>query len=92
MQFEWDDEKNRLNIRKHGIAFEDAIDIFKHPLLCRIDDRFNYEEERWIAIGRIHHLIGVVIHTEQVGNVIRIISARKATKKEAQYYEENIGY
>ncbi len=92
MQFEWDEEKNQANIRKHGIAFDDAVDIFNHPLLCRIDDRINYDEERWVAIGCIHHLTGVVVYTERVGDIVRIISARKAPKKETQYYEENIRY
>ncbi|UYM16001.1 BrnT family toxin [Endozoicomonas euniceicola] len=48
--------------------------------------------ERWVAIGRIQHLTGVVVYTEKVGDIIRIISARKATKREIQRYEENIIY
>ena len=69
-------------------GFEDAVDIFNHPMLSRAD----YGEERWVAIGRIHHLIGVVVYTERVDDVLRIISARKATGKEVQHYEENIRY
>jgi len=92
MRFEWDDAKNQINIRKHGIDFRDAVDIFNHPLLCWEDDRCDYGEERWIAIGRIQHLTGVVIYTEKVGDVLRIISARKATKREVNHYEKNIIY
>ncbi|WP_062263024.1 BrnT family toxin [Endozoicomonas arenosclerae] len=92
MQFEWDDAKNLANIRKHGIAFEDAIDIFNHPMLCRIDDRVDYGEERWTAIGQIHYLVGVVVYAERVDDTLRIISARKATKREVSRYEENIRY
>lgn len=90
MQFEWDEKKNQANIRKHGIAFEDAVDIFNHPQLCQVDDRTSYDEERWITIGRIHHLTGVVVYTERVGDIVRIISARKATKREIKRYEESI--
>ncbi|MET4695009.1 BrnT family toxin [Endozoicomonas lisbonensis] len=92
MHFEWDEAKNRANIRKHGIDFQDAVDIFNHPLLCKVDDRADYGEERWVAIGRIQYLTGVVVYTEKVGDIIRIISARKATKREIQRYEENISY
>ena len=90
MRFEWDEAKNATNIGKHGIDFADAIDIFNHPLLSLIDDRENYNEERWIAIGWMKSLVGVVVYTEQQGDVIRIISARKATKREVQHYEQAI--
>ncbi|WP_373692211.1 BrnT family toxin [Endozoicomonas sp. SESOKO1] len=49
MQCEWDEDKNQANIHKHGIAFEDAVDIFNHPMLSRVDDRADYGEERWVA-------------------------------------------
>lgn len=88
MQFEWDENKNRLNIQKHGIDFNDAIEIFKHPLLSLEDNREYYAEERWLGIGWIKNMMGVVIYTERTGDVIRIISARKATKKEVHYYEQ----
>ena len=90
VRFEWDEAKNAANISKHGIDFADAIDIFNHPLLSLIDDRENYNEERWIAIGWMKSLVAVVVYTEQQGDVIRIISARKATKREVQHYEQAI--
>lgn len=90
MPFEWDKAKNALNIRKHGIDFADAKDVFNHPMLALLDDREDYGESRWIAIGYIHTLVGVVIYTERVGDVIRIISARKATKNEEYRYEQAI--
>ena len=65
-------------------------DIFQHPMLALRDDRDNYGEERWISIGWIKVLIGVVVYTERRGDVIRIISARKATKQEAKHYVESI--
>ena len=90
MRFEWDEIKNALNIRKHGIDFSDVADIFNHPMLTMLDDRDNYGEPRWIALGRIHALIGVVVYTERGGDVIRIISARKATKHEVRRYERSL--
>lgn len=90
MRFEWDEAKNRSNIEKHGIDFADAVDIFNHPLLTAWDDREGYGEDRWIAIGWIHALIGVVVYTERHGDVIRIISARKATRQERKRYEQNL--
>ena len=65
-------------------------DIFQHPMLALRDDRDNYGEERWISIGWIKVLIGVDVYTERRGDVIRIISARKATKQEAKHYVESI--
>lgn len=90
MNFEWDESKNQANIRKHGIDFNDVPDIFQHPMLALRDERADYGEERWVGVGWIKMLIGVVVYTERRGDVIRIISARKATKREAKYYVENI--
>ncbi|MGH8352198.1 MAG: BrnT family toxin [Pseudomonas sp.] len=91
MRFEWDEAKNRINIQKHGIDFNDAVDIFNHPLLALPDEREGYDEERWIALGWIRTLLGVVVYTERRGDVIRIISARKATRGEVRHYEQRIG-
>jgi uncharacterized DUF497 family protein len=90
MQFEWDETKNRINIQKHGIDFNDAVDMFKHPLLSRLDNTENYGEERWIGVGWIKNIIALVVYTERKNDVIRIISARKATKQEGRYYEQRI--
>ncbi len=90
MGFEWDEAKNETNIRKHGIDFADAIDMFNHPMLSLEDTREEYGEERWIGLGYLAPLIGVVVYTEGVGDVIRIISARKATKREVSRYEQAI--
>lgn len=90
MRFEWDEAKNRANIRKHGIDFNDIPEAFQLPMLILCDDRTGYGEERWIAIGWIRALIGVVVYTERLGDVIRIISARKSTQHEAKLYVESI--
>lgn len=90
MRFEWDEAKNEINICKHGIDFVDVEDMFNHPMLTLLDNREDYGEERWIAIGWILAVVGVVIYTERKGDVTRIISARKATKHEVRRYEKSI--
>ena len=90
MRFEWDDFKNEINIRKHGIDFTDVQSMFSHPMLALFDNTRGYAEERWIGIGWLHVMIGVVVYTERDEEVIRIISARKATKYEVRRYEQHI--
>ena len=84
--FEWNENKNQQNIRKHGISFEEASEIFYGIVFTTIDERYDYGEIREISIGAIQGVIIItVIHTERNGN-IRIISARKATLKERRIY------
>jgi uncharacterized DUF497 family protein len=91
VHFEWDEKKNQTNIRKHGIDFQDAVDVFNHPVLTWPDTREAYGEERWIALGWMKELVGVVVYVERYADVIRIISARKAARHEARRYEQEIG-
>ena len=91
MRFEWDDKKNRQNIKKHGVSFEDAKEIFDDPLhLSILDKRFSYFEERWITIGQTAKLRIVVVANlffdENGEEVIRIINAREATLHERKQY------
>lgn len=90
MRFEWGKDKNEVNIRKHGIDFADVKDMFNHPMLTLLDSRAEYGEDRWIGIGWIQQLIGVVVYMERHEDTIRIISARKATKHEVRRYEQSI--
>ena len=90
MRFEWDEVKNARNIQKHGIDFGDAAEVFEHPHLTAVDERFDYGEERWIAIGLMRQFVGVVVYVERHENTIRIISARKATRREVRMYEQTI--
>lgn len=92
MNFKWDEAKNLANIQKHGIDFADVVDLFNQPMLTLEDRNTDYDEERWIGIGRLKQLVGVVVYTERIGNTIRIISARKATKYEVRHYEQAIKY
>lgn len=86
MQFEWDENKNAQNLKKHGISFEEAQEIFDGIVFNAIDERFDYGEIREISIGAIQGVVIVTVaHTERNG-VIRIISARKATRQEKKTY------
>ena len=87
--FEWDTQKARTNLRKHGVAFEEAATVFGDPLSITISDPLHPEpEERFVIIGSSHRgRTLVVVHTER-GDRIRIISARRATSGEKRKYEE----
>lgn len=88
MEFEWDENKRQSNLRKHGIDFQEACEIFTNPLLRRIDDRFDYGEDRWAALGMTHKCLVLVVYTELDEKTIKIISIRKATKNERKTYEK----
>ena len=82
--FEWNPAKNATNRRKHGISFEEAIEIFDGPVLSRADDIYGEARER--SYGLIKDVVVVcVVHTAR-GAARRIISARKATKKEREEF------
>jgi uncharacterized protein len=82
MQFEWDEAKNLENIRRHEIDFADVSEMFDSPMLIEPDVRFDYSEDRWFGIGFLGNGIAVIIWTERQGDVIRIISARRANRHE----------
>lgn len=90
MKYEWDARKNENNFIKHGIRFEEAVEIFRGIVFTAIDDRKDYGEIRRISIGEIYNIIIVlVVHTERNGKT-RIITARRANKREAGKYHEYI--
>lgn len=88
--FEWDQEKAKQNIKKHDISFDEASSVFGDVLSLTIYDPVHSEkEDRFILIGNsFKNQIIVIAHTER-GDKIRIISARKATKRERMQYEKN---
>ena len=88
MQFEWDEQKNRVNIQKHGIDFADAVELFASPMLTALDDREDYGEDRWIGLGRVKARVLVVVYTERDEDTIRVISLRKALRHERERYEQ----
>jgi uncharacterized protein len=82
VEFEWDEAKNRANVEKHGIDFIDAAGVFADPdRLILPDDRFGYGEQRFIVVGSVESRLHVVVFTLR-GEVVRIISARKANLRE----------
>ncbi len=88
MRFEWDETKNRSNIAKHGISFDQAKQSFEGVVLTAISDSRDYGEVREVSIGMLGGMaIITVAHMDRNG-VTRIISARPASRKERQYYEE----
>lgn len=90
MDFEWDEDKNQKNIRKHGLDFGDAWEIFEAPLLEALDPRTYHGEERWSGIGFLGNRIVVVTFTPRGRDTIRIISLRKALKYERKKFEQAI--
>jgi hypothetical protein len=92
VNFEWDPDKDAWNFVKHGIRFETAALVFDDPYHVSQLDRVVDGEERWRTMGLIGGLVIVIVaHTycEQNGEeTVRIISARKATKRERKHYEE----
>ena len=86
--FEWDDMKNEINKRKHGISFEIALNVFADDnRLEEYDYEHSENEDRYISIGLVEDVL-VVVHTDRE-NSVRIISARPANKyEEARYYEQ----
>ena len=91
MKYAWDPGKNRRNVARHGIAFEDAIRIFDGPTLERVDDRFDYGEIRVYAIGIVNGLEITLIYTDVSGTERRIISAWRAEQHEREAYWQSIG-
>ena len=90
--FEWDERKDRSNLKKHGVSFSEAAMVFTNPL-ARIfaDEEHSAGEQREIMVGHspANRLL-VISFTEANPDVVRIISARNATKQEQQEYEENL--
>jgi len=90
VNFEWDEDKNRANIRKHGLSFDHAWEIFQGPLRINLDSRTAYGEERWNGIGLLGNRIVVVTFTMPDIETRRFISLRKATRYEREKFAEEI--
>ena len=88
--FEWDPNKAKENLETHGVSFDEASTAFRDTLSLAIYDPLHSEDEdRFVLIGSSHRSrLLVVVHTDR-GDKIRLISARKASKKEREQYEEN---
>ena len=89
LNFEWDGRKANANLAKHGVTFEEAATVFADPLSLTISDPAHSQgEERFIILGKSHAgKLLVVVHTER-GDNLRIISARRASRRERKHHEE----
>lgn len=85
--FEWDEAKNKANRRKHRISFESVLSCFSGPMLVSVDDRGDYGETRYVAVGFLDDVPVVIVYAEP-GENIRIISARKADRHERQKFKD----
>ena len=90
MTLEWDDAKNRANIRKRGFDFADTEEMFRGFLLVRPDTREDYGEERRIGIGMVQGRVAFIAFAEPSPEIVRIISLRKADHEERKEYEKAI--
>jgi uncharacterized DUF497 family protein len=87
MRFEWDTTKDAANLRKHGVGFREAAEIFRGLVLVRKDDRRDYGESRQIALGMYDGEVIRLVFTERAG-ATRIISAWKANRNDRQAYQK----
>ena len=86
LEFEWDDEKDRRNQLKHGLTFNNGASIFDFPTLERVDDREDYGEVRYVALGVVETMVLKVVYTMRVPNRCRIISVQRANRHEQEFY------
>ena len=90
MHYSWDEAKNRRNIRRHGISFEDAQRIFEGPTVEQADDRFDYGEIRIYAIGLVNGVEVTVVYSDTNDEEKRIISAWRSEPHERRFYWQKV--
>ena len=90
LRYEWDERKSRRNRAKHGLSFDDAEDVFGGPTLTFEDDRVDYGEQRFTTLGLLAGRVVVIAHAER-GAATRIISMRKANRREQETYQKRFG-
>jgi uncharacterized DUF497 family protein len=87
VRFEWDDAKAAANLRKHGVSFDEAAEVFLDPYAVEdYDPEHSGDEPRFFIIGPSSCRLLYVVYAERAGDVVRIISARKADKRERKIY------
>ena len=85
--FEWDEAKNKSNLEKHGISFDDVVEVFDDPFAITREDT-DHDEQRFFTVGQAKYLVVVAVAYSYEEAALRIISARRATKTERKYYEQ----
>lgn len=91
MFYEWDVAKNRSNFAKHGLDFADAEQVLTAPCVTFVDNRFDYGELRFITLGLLVGRVVVVAHAPRGEETTRIISMRKANRREQKIYQKRLG-
>ena len=89
MRFTCSEAKRTKNLKDHAIDFADAVRVFEGPTYTFEDDRFRYDEQRFVTLGLLAGIPVSIVHTEDEDE-IRVISFRKATKRETQIYFDAI--
>jgi uncharacterized DUF497 family protein len=91
LQFEWDERKAASNLKKHSVSFSEATTVFGDPwFITFLDEEHSVDEDRYITLGQSNHKrLLLVAHTDRQGQM-RIISARKATTNEREFYEKGL--
>ena len=89
MEFTWSEAKRNLNLKSHGLDFVDALRVFEGITFTFEDDRVSYGEQRFVTLGLLAGRTVSIVHTENE-HEIRIISFRKATRREAKIYFDEI--
>lgn len=88
IKFEWDSDKAQSNLTKHGVDFADAVGVFEDEMALTIEEQKALDEKRFVTVGfDFHGRVLTVVYTYR-DNIIRLISARKATKKERETYAQ----
>jgi len=87
VRFDWDPDKAATNARKHGVTFEEAATVFADPLALAVQDELHGERVVLLGLSERSRLL-LVVHVEQEDDIIRLISARRATSHERRRYEE----
>ena len=92
MKFEWDEEKAKINLDKHGLSFADVELVFNGPTVTFVDDRRDYRKTRYVTLGLLEETLIVVYiaHTLR-SDIVRLISMRKANGKERKIFEKRLG-
>ena len=98
IEFEWGEAKNLSNRRKHGVSFEEASRVFEDPLYTSVPERVEDGEQRWQTFGRVNKVLLMTAHTlreeraeDESTEIVRIITARKATARERRKHENENG-
>ncbi len=90
MKLEWDEAKNVSNVEKHGVDFNVAHELFENDRLIFPDNRKDYGEKQFIAVGYINKRLMVAVYTQRTSRIVRIISLRKANSREKARFEKAV--